>query len=138
MITTRDIKVFIFSIFITTLCLALFNNDPIKEAEAQGGMPPMGAPGMAPPGGDTYDLLQAHITGAVANLSLIHISEPIKEAEAQGGMPPTGFLTGPPGEDVDCSLLTRGQHPCYASKAHAATESALDEVLEKLDTLLAR
>ena len=52
MITTRDIKVFIFSIFITTLCLALFNNNPIKEAEAQGGMPPMGAPGMAPPGGD--------------------------------------------------------------------------------------
>ena len=90
MITTRDIKVCIFSIFITTLCFSLFNNNPIKEAEAQ------------------------------------------------GGMPPTGFLTGPPGEDVDCSLLTRGQHPCYASKAHAATESALDEVLEKLDTLLAR
>ena len=36
MITTRDIKVFIFSIFITTLCLALFKQ-PIKEAEAQGG-----------------------------------------------------------------------------------------------------
>ena len=52
MITTRDIKVCIFSIFITTLCLALFNNNPIKEAEAQGGMPPMGAPVMAPPGGD--------------------------------------------------------------------------------------
>ena len=86
MITTRDIKVFIFSIFITTLCLALFNNNPIKEAEAQGGMPPMGAPGMAPPGGggllaihaekareihnDTYDLLQAHIKGAIANHTL--------------------------------------------------------------------
>ena len=94
MITTRDIKVCIFSIFITTLCLALFNNNPIKEAEAQGGMPPMGAPGMppmgapgmAPPGGggllaihadkareihnDTYDLLQAHIKGAIANHTL--------------------------------------------------------------------
>ena len=69
MITTRDIKVFIFSIFITTLCLALFKQ-PIKEAEAQGGMPPMGAPGMAPPGGDTYDLLQAHIKGAIANHTL--------------------------------------------------------------------
>ena len=85
MITTRDIKVFIFSIFITTLCLALFKQR-IKEAEAQGGMPPMGAPGMAPPGGggllaihaekakeihnDTYDLLQAHIKGAIANHTL--------------------------------------------------------------------
>ena len=59
MITTRDIKVCIFSIFITTLCLALFNNNPIKEAEAQGGMPPMGAPGMAPPGGDPC----AHLLG---------------------------------------------------------------------------
>ena len=37
MITTRDIKVFIFSILITTLCLGLFNNNPIKEAEAQVG-----------------------------------------------------------------------------------------------------
>ena len=51
MITTRDIKVFIFSILFSTLCYALFDQ-PIKEAEAQGGMPPMGAPGMAPPGGD--------------------------------------------------------------------------------------
>ena len=59
MITTRDIKVFIFSIFITTLCFSLFNNNPIKEAEAQGGMPPMGAPGMATPGGDPC----AHIMG---------------------------------------------------------------------------
>ena len=59
MITTRDIKVFIFSIFITTLCFSLFNNNPIKEAEAQGGMPPMGAPGMAPPGGDPCE----HIVG---------------------------------------------------------------------------
>ena len=44
MITTRDIKVFIFSIFITTLCLALFNNNPIKEAEAQGPGGPPAAP----------------------------------------------------------------------------------------------
>ena len=69
MITTRDIKVFIFSILFSTLCYALFDQ-PIKEAEAQGGMPPMGAPGMAPPGGDTYDLLQAHIKGAIANHTL--------------------------------------------------------------------
>ena len=55
----------IFSILFSTLCYALFDQ-PIKEAEAQGGMPPMGAPGMAPPGGDTYDLLQAHVNGAVA------------------------------------------------------------------------
>ena len=88
MITTRDIKVFIFSILFSTLCYALFDQ-PIKEAEAQGPMPPMGAPGMAPPGGDPC----AHITP---------------------------------------------KHPCYARIAHAATESALDEVLEKLDTLLAR
>ena len=85
MITTRDIKVFIFSILFSTLCYALFDQ-PIKEAEAQGGMPPMGAPGMAPPGeggllaihaekareihNDTYDLLQAHIKGAIANHTL--------------------------------------------------------------------
>ena len=56
MITTRDIKVFIFSILFSTLCYALFDQ-PIKEAEAQGGMPPMGAPGMAPPGGDPCAML---------------------------------------------------------------------------------
>ena len=61
MITTRDIKVCIFSIFITTLCLALFNNNPIKEAEAQGGMPPMGAPGMAPPVSDPCALLRGRL-----------------------------------------------------------------------------
>ena len=81
MITTRDIKVFIFSILFSTLSYALFDQ-PIKEAEAQGGMPPMGAPGMAPPGGDP------------------------------------------------CAAATR-KHPCYARIAHA-------EMLEKLDTLLAR
>jgi len=85
MITTRDIKVFIFSILFSTLCYALFDQ-PIKEAEAQGPMPPMGAPGMAPPGGgglllihaekaserhtETQDLLQAHMKGAVANHDL--------------------------------------------------------------------
>ena len=36
MITTRDIKVFIFSILFSTLCYALFNQ-PLKSAEAQGG-----------------------------------------------------------------------------------------------------
>ena len=34
-ITTRDIKVFIFSILFSTLCYALFNQ-PLKSAEAQG------------------------------------------------------------------------------------------------------
>ena len=58
MITTRDIKVFIFSILFSTLCYALFDQ-PIKEAEAQGGMPPMGAPGMAPPGGGR-DICREH------------------------------------------------------------------------------
>jgi hypothetical protein len=43
MITTRDIKVFIFSIFITTLCLAFFKQ-PINEAMAQG---PGGPPAIA-------------------------------------------------------------------------------------------
>ena len=35
MITTRDIKVFIFSILFSTLCYALFNQ-PLNSAEAQG------------------------------------------------------------------------------------------------------
>ena len=132
MITTRDIKVFIFSIFITTLCLALFNQ-PIKEAEAQGGMPPMGAPGMAPPGGggllaihaekareihnDTYDLLQAHITGAVANHNLTRdlIQDHIKGAIANHNL---------------TQDLIQG-HVDGAIAKHA-------EMLEKLDALLAR
>ena len=36
MITTRDIKVFIFSILFSTLCYALFNQ-PLKSAEARDG-----------------------------------------------------------------------------------------------------
>ena len=43
MITTRDIKVFIFSILFSTLCYALFDQ-PIKEAEAQGPGGPPAAP----------------------------------------------------------------------------------------------
>jgi hypothetical protein len=89
MITTRDIKVFIFSILFSTLCYALFNQ-PLKSAEAQGGgMPPMGAPGMgapgmAPPGGgrdicrehatiagekhdEILERIQGHINGAIEN-----------------------------------------------------------------------
>ena len=90
MITTRDIKVFIFSVLFSTVCYALFNQS-IKEANAQmtggpggpGGMPPMtgGMPGGPGGGGllaihaqkareihnNTYDLLQAHISGAIAN-----------------------------------------------------------------------
>ena len=70
MITTRDIKVFIFSIFITALCLALFNQ-PIKEAEAQGGGVCLAHAEKAREiHNDTYDLLQAHIKGAIANHNL--------------------------------------------------------------------
>ena len=68
MITTRDIKVFIFSIFITTLCLALFKQ-PIKEAEAQGGGGGVclaHAQAAKELHNNTYDLLEAHVNGAVA------------------------------------------------------------------------
>ena len=70
MITTRDIKVFIFSIFITTLCLALFNQ-PIKEAAAQGegrggGVCLDHAQAAKELHNNTYDLLEAHVNGAVA------------------------------------------------------------------------
>ena len=116
MITTRDIKVCIFSIFITTLCLALFNNNPIKEAEAQGGMPPMGAPGMAPPGGDTYDLLQAHITGAVANHNL---TRDLIEAHIKGA--------------IANHTLTQDRIEAHINGAVAKHA----EMLEKLDALLA-
>ena len=68
MITTRDIKVFIFSILFSTLCYALFNQ-PIKEAEAQGGggLLAIHAEKAREIHNDTYDLLQAHIKGAIAN-----------------------------------------------------------------------
>ena len=45
MITTRDIKVFIFSVLFSTVCYALFNQ-PIKEAEAQGGKGAKGGGGL--------------------------------------------------------------------------------------------
>ena len=132
MITTRDIKVFIFSILFSTLCYALFDQ-PIKEAEAQGGMPPMGAPGMAPPGEgglllihaetaskrhtETQDLLHAHIKGAVANHDLTRevIENHIKGAIANHTL---------------TQDLIQG-HIDGAVAKHA-------EMLEKLDTLLAR
>ena len=71
MITTRDIKVFIFSILFSTLCYALFNQ-PIKEAEAQGGggLLAIHAEKAREIHNDTYDLLQAHIKGAIANHNL--------------------------------------------------------------------
>ena len=73
MITTRDIKVFIFSIFITTLCLALFNNNPIKEAEAQGGADGelTHEEGARIIHGNTYDLLQGHANGALKGHEII-------------------------------------------------------------------
>ena len=71
MITTRDIKVFFFSILFSTLCYALFNQ-PIKEAEAQGGggLLAIHAEKAREIHNDTYDLLQAHIKGAIANHTL--------------------------------------------------------------------
>ena len=66
MITTRDIKVFIFSILFSTLCYALFDQ-PIKEAEAQGGGVCIAHAQKAKEiHNNTYDLLQAHVNGAVA------------------------------------------------------------------------
>ena len=132
MITTRDIKVFIFSILFSTLCYALFDQ-PIKEAEAQGGMPPMGAPGMAPPGGggllaihaekaserhtETQELLQAHITGAVANHNL---TRDLIEAHITGA--------------IANHTLTQDRIEAHINGAVAKHA----EMLEKLDALLAR
>jgi len=66
MITTRDIKVFIFSILFSTLCYALFDQ-PIKEAEAQGGGVCLAHAEKAREiHNDTFNLLQAHVNGAVA------------------------------------------------------------------------
>ena len=124
MITTRDIKVFIFSILFSTLCYALFDQ-PIKEAEAgvylpgefgAPGVPPMGAPGMAPPGGDTYDLLQAHITGAVANHNL---TRDLIEAHIKGA--------------IANHTLTQDRIEAHINGAVAKHA----EMLEKLDALLA-
>ena len=125
MITTRDIKVFIFSILFSTLCYALFDQ-PIKEAEADRvylpsemgapGVPPMGAPGMAPPGGDTYDLLQAHITGAVANHNL---TRDLIEAHIKGA--------------IANHTLTQDRIEAHINGAVAKHA----EMLEKLDALLA-
>ena len=74
MITTRDIKVFIFSVLFSTVCFALFNQS-IKEAEAQGGKGGGGllaihAEKAREIHNDTYNLLQAHISGAIANHTL--------------------------------------------------------------------
>ena len=74
MITTRDIKVFIFSVLFSTVCYALFNQ-PLKLAEAQGGKGRGGllaihAEKAREIHNDTYDLLQAHISGAIANHAL--------------------------------------------------------------------
>ena len=74
MITTRDIKVFIFSVLFSTVCYALFNQ-PLKLAEAQGGKGGGGllaihAEKAREIHNDTYDLLQTHISGAIANHAL--------------------------------------------------------------------
>ena len=87
MITTRDIKVFIFSIFITTLCLALFKQ-PIKKAEAQDG-------------GGLHSQLGSH-------------DEWVRD-----------YLKSMYQDQI--------QHENYGYKGNATTE-----IIEKLDTLLAR
>ena len=74
MITTRDIKVFIFSVLFSTVCYALFNQ-PLKLAEAQGGKGGGGLLGIHAEKAreihnDTYGLLQTHISGAIANHAL--------------------------------------------------------------------
>ena len=74
MITTRDIKVFIFSVLFSTVCYALFNQ-PLKLAEAQGGKGGGGllaihAEKAREIHNDTYGLLQTHISGAIANHAL--------------------------------------------------------------------
>ena len=71
MITTRDIKVFIFSVLFSTVCYALFNQ-PLKLAEAQGGggLLAIHAEKAREIHNDTYGLLQTHISGAIANHAL--------------------------------------------------------------------
>ena len=103
MITTRDIKVFIFSVLFSTLCYALFNQ-PLKLAEAQGGKGGGGllaihAEKAREIHNDTYGLLQTHISGAIANHALTQ-------------------------DRIDV-------HISVAAAKH-------DEMLEKLDALLAR
>ena len=118
MITTRDIKVFIFSIFIITLCLALFKQ-PIKKAEAQGGggLLAIHAEKAREIHNDTYDLLQAHITGAVANHNL---TRDLIEAHIKGA--------------IANHTLTQDRIEAHINGAVAKHA----EMLEKLDALLAR
>ena len=117
MITTRDIKVFIFSILFSTLCYALFNQ-PIKEAEAQGGggLLAIHAEKASERHTETQDLLQAHITGAIANHNLTRdlIQDHIKGAIAN-------------------HTLTQDRIEAHINGAVAKHA----EMLEKLDALLA-
>jgi hypothetical protein len=118
MITTRDIKVFIFSILFSTLCYALFNQ-PIKEAEAKGGggLLAIHAEKAREIHNDTYDLLQAHIKGAIANHTLTQ-----ERLEAH--------ITGA----IANHTLTQNRLEAHITGAIAKH----DEMLEKLDALLAR
>ena len=114
MITTRDIKVFIFSVLFSTVCFALFNQS-IKEAEAQGGKGARGLASVAPQ--EIYDLLQAHITGAIANHTQ---TRDLLQAHISGA--------------IANHALTQERLEAHISGAVAKHA----EMLEKLDALLAR
>ena len=124
MITTRDIKVFIFSVLFSTVCYALFNQ-PIKEAEAQGGKGAKGGGGLLAIHADkareihndTYDLLQAHIKGAIANHTL---TQDRLETHISGA--------------IANHTLTQDRLEAHISGAIAKHA----EMLVKLDALLAR
>ena len=121
MITTRDIKVFIFSVLFSTVCYALFNQ-PLKLAEAQGGKGGGGllaihAEKAREIHNDTYGLLQTHISGAIAN----HARTQERLEEHISGAIANHALTQ---DRIDA-------HINVAAAKH-------DEMLEKLDALLAR
>ena len=132
MITTRDIKVFIISVLFSTVCFALFNQS-IKEAEAQGGKGARGLASVAPQ--EIYDLLQAHITGAIANhtqtrdLLQAHISGAIaNHTLTQDRL--AAHISGA----IANHTLTQDRIEAHISGAVAKHA----EMLEKLDALLAR
>ena len=109
MITTRDIKVFIFSILFSTLCYALFNQ-PLKSAEAQGG--------------EGRDICREHAT--IAGEKHDNIYE-LTQTHAQLA-----------GEKHDAIYELTQAHVQGAVEKHAIAAEKHDEILAKLDELLSR